>query len=305
LDGVRFLVKVEAQYVEDIGRKVKLLIDEVQPLHIIITGSSSFGLEKKSEPLLGRKHTYQLFPIAQCELKKHENMLQTRQNLDDRLVYGCYPELLSLGSNDKKTEYLSELVNTLLLKDILAFEEIRNAQKLKELLKLIAHQVGAEVSEEELGRQLGIGKNTVARYLDLLSKVFIIFSRQGYSRNLRKEIVKSKKWYFYDNGIRNAIISNFNLVPVRTDIGMLWENYFIAERLKRNSYLQNYINSYFWRTYDQQEIDLIEVQNEKLTAFECKWQEQKIKIPGAFAKAYPDSSFQIIHKENYLTWIED
>ncbi len=303
LQGYQLLIIDEAQYIKDIGRKVKLMIDEIEPLHIILTGSSAFDLQQASEPLVGRTLTYNLYPIAQMELAKNENLIETRQLLDERLIFGGYPEVILLPSLAEKQQYLSELINTYLLKDILALENIKNSQKIKDLLVLLAYQLGAEVSVDELGRKLGLSKNTVGRYLDLLSKVFVIYKRGGYSRNLRKEIVKSNRWYFSDNGVRNALINNFNLLAARQDIGMLWENYIISERTKFNSYSARNMNSYFWRTYDQQEIDLIEEKNAGIQAFEFKWKEENIKVPAAFAKAYPDVAFKTITSNNYLDFI--
>jgi len=303
LQGYNLLVIDEAQYIKDIGRKVKLMIDEISPLHIIITGSSAFDLQQASEPLVGRTITYEMYPMAQMEIAKTENLLQTKQHLDERLIYGSYPEVLLLKTLSEKQQYLTELINTYLLKDILAFENIKSPQKIKDLLVLIAYQIGNEVSVEELGKNLGISKNTVDRYLDLLTKVFVIYKRSGYSKNLRKEIVKSNRWYFFDNGVRNALINNFNLLAARQDIGMLWENYICAERIKRNAYSFNTVNSYFWRTYDQQEIDLVEEKNDSIGAYEFKWKEEKVKIPAAFAKAYPEAPFETIHQKNYLGFI--
>jgi len=303
LQGNTLLIIDEAQYIDDIGRKIKLMIDEIKPLHIIITGSSAFDLQQAGEPLVGRTITYHMYPVAQMELQKQENILQTKQQLEERLVYGSYPEVITLETLKEKQEYLTELINTYLLKDILAFENIRNPQKIKDLLVLLAYQIGNEVSLEELGRNLSISKNTVERYLDLLSKVFVIYKRTGYSKNLRKEIAKSHRWYFFDNGIRNGLINNFNFLATRQDVGMLWENYAISERMKRNSYKGENANSFFWRTYDQQEIDLVEERNTTLAAFECKWKEQKVKPPAAFVKAYPGSSFNVLHKGNYLDFI--
>lgn len=300
LQGYNLLIIDEAQYINDIGRKVKLMIDEIKPLHIIITGSSAFDLQQASEPLTGRSITYTMFPLAQMELAKQENLLQTKELLDERLVFGSYPEVVILPTLTEKQQYLFELVNTYLLKDILVFENIRNPQKLKDLLVLLAYQIGSEVSLDELGRQLGLSKNTVERYLDLLYKVFVIYKRRGYSKNLRKEVTKSSRWYFYDNGIRNALISNFNLPASRQDMGMLWENYIATERIKFNAYSGFFVNSYFWRTYDQQEIDLIEEQNAALSAYEFKWKQDKVKIPVAFTKAYPDTPFSVISSKNYL-----
>ena len=269
LNGIRLLIIDEAHYVPDIMKKAKLMIDEIRPLHLILTSSSAFALIQSGDALVGRSLSYTLFPLAQMEFDQHQNALETKQNLADRLVYGSYPELEQLQTNREKEFYLKELVNTYMLKDILMFENIRNAQKLRDLLELLARQIGQEVSLDELGRQLSMSKNTVERYLELIEKVFLIYRRGGFSRNLRKEIAKSKRWYFFDNGIRNAILNDFRLLSQRDDQGMLWENYAIAERLKRNAYRQRLPQSYFWRTYDQQEIDLIEVYgNNQLSAFE-------------------------------------
>jgi predicted AAA+ superfamily ATPase len=304
LMGKKLLIIDEAQYIPDIGRKVKLMIDEIKPLHIIIIGSSSFDLQQTAgEPLVGRTITNIMYPVAQMELSATENALQTKQNLADRLIFGSYPEVLGISSISEKQQYLRELVNTYLLKDILAFEDIRNPQKMKDLLTLLAFQIGKDVSLEELGRDLGMSKNTVERYLDLLSKVFVIYKRGGYSKNLRKEIVKSNRWYFTDNGVRNALLNNFNLLPLRQDVGLLWENYILSERTKYNGYQSRIVNSYYWRTYDQQEIDLIEEQHNIINAFETKWKEKPVKIPAAFAKAYIGSGFQVIHQNNYLSYI--
>jgi predicted AAA+ superfamily ATPase len=305
LEGFKLLIIDEAQFIPDIARKAKLMIDTIKPLHIILTGSSAFDIVQMGNPLVGRTITYHLYPLAQGEWQQMENLLQTRQNLEDRLVFGSYPELSNMKTSDQKANYLRELVNTYLLKDILMFEQINNSQKLKDLLVLIAHQVGNEVSMHELGKQLGMSKNTVERYLDLLSKVFVIYSRSGYSNNLRKEVAKSKKWYFIDNGIRNALLGDFRSLVLRNDVGALWEQYILAERIKTNGYRQFEVESYFWRTYDQQEIDLIEVQDKRMTAFECKWKEEKTRIPTAFSKAYPDIPFHVINQNNYLNWITD
>lgn len=303
LEGYSLLIIDEAQYIRDIGRKVKLMIDTISPLHILITGSSAFDLQQASEPLVGRTFTYIMFPIAQLELSPSENLLQTKERLEERIIYGSYPELFNLSTLREKQQYLTELINTYLLKDILAFENIRNPQKIKDLLVLLAYQIGSEVSVNELGQKLNISKNTVDRYLDLLSKIFVIYKRGGYSNNLRKEVVKSNRWYFYDNGIRNALINNFSLPAIRQDIGMLWENYICSERIKFNAYRFHYVNSFFWRTYDQQEIDLIEEQDRQLSAFEFKWKEKKVKKPVAFDKAYPEVPFTLINSASYIHFI--
>jgi predicted AAA+ superfamily ATPase len=304
LQGNDVLMINEAQYLKDIGHKAKLMIDNIKPLHIVLTGSSAFHLQQQGAPLAGRTLTYQLYPMAQMELSNHENPLITRQKLEEKLIYGLYPEVLNIPNLEAKKSYLNELVNTYLLKDILSFEDIRHPQKIHDLLKLLAFQVGSEVKIEALGNTLGISKNTVERYLDLLNKVFIIYRRAGFSRNLHKEISKSQKIFFYDNGIRNAVIQQFQPLALRQDVGALWENYLLAERLKMHDYNGTIVNSYFWRTYDQQEIDLIEETDGKLFAFELKWKIKKIlKAPIAFSKAYPEAGFELVSENNYLNWI--
>lgn len=304
LGNSKLLVIDEAQVIPEIGKILKLLIDSFKDLTIIASGSSAFDLSNQTgEPLTGRSITYYLYPVAQLELAKNENGLQTVQNLEERLIFGSYPEIFQLETLAEKAQYLTELVKSYLLKDILIYENIQNSNKLFDLLKLIALQIGSEVSIDELSRSLGISKNTVDRYLDLLSKVFIIYKVGGYSNNLRKEVTKSSKWYFYDNGIRNAIINDFRLLSLRNDQGILWENYGFSERIKKTNYEQQGAQYYFWRTYDQQEIDLIETKNGELVAVDFKWGNQKKKIPGFFAKNYPNASFSIINKENYLDFI--
>jgi len=298
----KILMIDEAQVIPDIGNILKLMIDNIEPLTIIVTGSSSFDLQNSSgQPLVGRNLDYQMFPIAQCELSESENLLDTRNNLDERLIYGSYPELWHLKTLEEKQNYLKQLVENYLLKDILMYENVLGSDILYKLLQLLAFQCGNLVSVNELGNTLQISKNTVDRYLDLLSKVYIIFPISGYSKNLRKEITKSKKWYFYDNGIRNALINNFNILSQRNDVGQLWEQYFISERIKYNSSQLYYPQYYFWRTYDGQEIDLLEIDNyQNIKARETKWKSDKAKIPAAFAKAYPDAEFTLINQNNYL-----
>lgn len=305
LAGIELLVIDEAQNVPEIGMILKLIVDTIDGIKIIATGSSMFDLSNKlGEPLVGRKNTLYLFPLAQIEFSQNENYKQTLENLEERLLFGGYPELIQYDNWEDKKEYLFEIINSYLLKDILVFEGIKHADKIYDLLRLIAYQVGKEVSIQELANQLQLSKNTVANYLDLLSKVFILFKIEGFSRNLRKEIVKSNRWYFYDNGIRNAIINNFNTLDSRNDIGDLWENYLAYERMKKQHYLKIKTNNYFWRTYDQQELDWLEEIGDKLEGFEFKWNEnKKVKIPTAFAKAYPEAIFSVINKGNYLDFI--
>ena len=304
LGNAKLLIIDEAQVIPEIGKILKLLIDSFKDITIIASGSSAFDLSNRTgEPLTGRSLTYYLYPIAQIELNRIENSLQTAQNLEERLIFGSYPELFHLNAIAEKAQYLTELVKSYLLKDILMYENIQNSAKLFDLLKLIAFQIGSEVSVDELSRSLGIGKNTVNRYLDLLSKVFILYQVGGYSNNLRKEVTKSSKWYFYDNGIRNAVINDFRLLALRNDHGILWENYCFSERIKKTSYQQQNTRHYFWRTYDQQEIDLIEAKDKQITAVDFKWGNQNKKIPGFFAKNYSGASFTVINKENYLEFI--
>jgi predicted AAA+ superfamily ATPase len=267
------------------------------------TGSSSLDLINKSgEPLTGRQLQFNLYPIAQMELK--EDLFAARQQLDERLIFGGYPEIFNIITNTGKGAYLQQLVQSYLLKDILAYSGIKHADKIASLLRLIAFQVGSEVSYQELSNQLGISKITVENYLDLLSKVFIIYKLPSYSSNQRSEVAKSSKWYFFDNGIRNAIINDFRIPSMRNDMGALWENYIISERIKKTTYNHELTRFYFWRNYNQQEIDLIELNNGKISAFEIKMSmAKKIKKPASFNTLYPDADFHFISKENYLEFI--
>lgn len=307
LGNIKLLIIDEAQKIPDIGNKLKLIVDHIEEIKILITGSSAFDIENfTGEPLTGRKTTYQLFAFSEQELNQIENRFEKAINLKNRLIFGNYPELLQKNSNAEKTEYLKEIINSYLLKDILIFENIRNSEKIISLLRLIAFQIGGEVSIQELGNQLNMSKNTVEKYLDLLSKVFVIHKLTGFSRNLRKEVTKHNKWYFYDNGLRNLIIANLNPIELRNDVGLLWENYIIGERLKFQFNSKMIVNNYFWRTYDQQEIDWIEEREGKLFAYEFKWNpNKKCKIPGAWKKQYPNAEFKIINQDNYLDWITD
>jgi predicted AAA+ superfamily ATPase len=305
LGNIKLLVIDEAQNIPEIGLILKLIVDSIDGIKVIATGSSVFDLSNKlGEPLVGRKNTIYLFPLAQMEFAKYENFKETTQKLEERLLFGSYPELEQYPDWNDKINYLKEIVNSYLLKDILVYEGIKQSNKILDLLKLIAFQVGQEVSLQELARQLGISKNTVESYLDLLSKVFVIYKVPGFSRNLRKEITKSNRWYFYDNGIRNAIIANFSRLESRTDVGSLWENYVASERVKYQNYTQKTVSNYFWRTYDQQELDWLEEENGILRGYEFKWNEnRKAKIPTAFAKGYLEATFEVINRQNYLDFI--
>lgn len=300
----KYLVIDEAQKIENIGQILKLMIDEIEGLHIIITGSSALDISSSTgEPLTGRKYTFQLHPIAQCELAAYENAIETESLLENRLIYGSYPEVLTINDNQQKTEYLNELINSYLLKDILVLDNIKNSSKLVNILRLLAFQIGREVSVNELAKNVGLNKLTIERYLDLLTKVFVIYRIEGYSRNLRKEISKSPRYYFWDNGIRNTLVANFNTLALRNDVGELWENYVIAERIKLQHYEGWLSNNYFWRTYDQQEIDWIEERDGGLFAFEMKYQKKTVKAPGAWTANYPGATFNVISRENYLPFI--
>jgi predicted AAA+ superfamily ATPase len=300
-----YLIIDEAQHIPDIGMKLKLMVDEIPKLSIIVTGSSMFELNNKlGEPLVGRSHITYMYPLAQIEFSALENPIERTSKLEQRLIFGSYPELLKFPGNDEKIDYLEGLISSYLLRDILVYEGIKKADKIIDLLRLIAFQIGKEVSIDELANNLkGISRNTVESYLDLLTKVFIIYPMRGFSRNLRKEISKSNRWYFYDNGIRNALLRNYNSLNMRADSGQLWENYLMSERMKVNSYLKRRVNCYYWRTYDQQEIDLIEEHSDGLNAFEFKWNKKNAKIPGAWQKNYPESSFELIQQDNYLDFV--
>ncbi len=237
------------------------------------------------------------------ELALNENLVDTMRHLEERLIFGSYPEIFSFVNNAQKQRYLSEITTSYLLKDILLFEQVKNSSKMLQLLQLVSYQVGQEVSNEELGKQLGLKRDTVARYLDLFTKIFVIYRVGAYSSNLRKEIVKNSKWYFVDNGIRNAIINNFNPLAGRNDVGVLWENYLMSERIKRNAYKQIRVSTHFWRTYDRQEIDLVEEGAGMLAAFEFKWRNEKAKAPIFFTKNYPTASFEAVTQKNYLDFI--
>ncbi len=305
LGDVKLLIIDEAQKIPDIGAKLKLMVDHIAGIRILITSSSAFDIENSTgEPLTGRKKTFRLFALSEQELNQIENIIEKRSNLKNRLVFGNYPELIHLNGNKEKADYLSEIINSYLLKDILAFETIRNSDKIISLLRLIAFQVGGEVSLQELGGQLSMSKNTVEKYLDLLTKVFVIHRVGGFSRNLRKEVTKNSKWYFHDNGIRNLLIANVNPLETRDDVGLLWENYIIGERLKVQSYDKMIVNNYFWRTYDQQEIDWVEDRGGKLYGYEFMWNPKRsTRVPVAWEKNYPDSEFHVINSDNYLDWV--
>lgn len=306
LDGIDLLAIDEAQNIPDIGQKLKLIVDEIPDIRVLASGSSSFDLlNKTGEPLVGRSTQFLLTAFSQCEISQVENALETRQNLESRLIYGSYPDVVAMESYERKIDYLRDIVNAYLLKDILSIDGLKNSAKMKDLLRLVAFQMGSEVSYDELGKQLGMSKNTVEKYLDLLSKVFVIYRLGAFAGNLRKEVTKAGKWGFYDNGVRNAIIGNFSPLAIRQDVGALWENYFISERMKQNQNSGLGKEFYFWRTYSGQEIDLIEESSNTLSAFEVKWGDKQPAVPSAFKRAYPDASFQVVGRNNYLELLFD
>lgn len=305
LGGIKLLVIDEVQSIPDIGMKLKLMLDSINGLKVLVTGSSVLDLNSGlGEPLVGRKMTIHIFPLSQVEFSKQEMYVDTVNNLDNRLIFGSYPELEQLSTNSEKIDYLMEQINSYLLKDILEFEGIRKRDVIVSLLRMIAFRVGSEISIEGISNELQLGKGTIDKYLDLLSKVFIIHKVTGFSRNLDNEITKKNKWYFYDNGIRNALINNFNSLSLRDDKGKLWENYLISERLKKQEYQRLHHSNFFWRTHTKQEIDWVEEKDGNLSGYEFKWTSKKqLKPPALWSKAYPEAEFHVIHPKEYLDFI--
>lgn len=303
LKGYELYAIDEAQRVSGIGTGLKIIVDQIPGIKVIATGSSSFELSGQiGEPLVGRKRTLTLYPVSQSELKGVYNQFEIEERLSDFLIYGSYPAILTADYN-KKVELLEELINSLLLKDILELEKVKSSKVLMDLLRLIAFQIGGEVSLTELGNQLGLDYKTVARYLDLFEKSFILYNLRGYSTNLRKEVTKKSKYYFYDNGIRNAIIYNFNPLNLRDDVGKLWENFMVAERLKTQEYRGMYSNNFFWRTWDKQEVDWLEEKDGGLFGYEFKFTNQNSKGKLSFTKLYPKAEFQVVTTKNYLDFV--
>ncbi len=289
----------EAQRIPEIGLTLKLFTDQLKDIQVIASGSSAFELaDKTNEPLTGRKFEFQLFPLSFAEMVKHHGLINEKRLLEHRLIFGYYPEIVtSIGMERKLLKLLTE---SYLYKDLLMLEQIKKPALLDKLLKALALQLGNEVSNNELAQLTGADSGTIEKYLDLLEKVFVIFRLPAFSGNVRNEIKKGKKIYFFDNGIRNAVIGNFNQLHSRTDVGALWENYLISERKKYLYYNEIDRLNYFWRTTQQQEIDYIEDTGEKLLAFEIKWNPKaKAKFPATFLKAYPNNEVQIITPHNY------
>lgn len=301
----KLIVIDEAQQIKDIGATLKLFADALPEVQVVATGSSAFELRNKlNEPLTGRKLELHLFPFSSKELELHFGKLNERRSLEHRLIYGMYPEVITTPSGEEQV--LRELTNSYLYKDLLMVDGIKKASMVDKLLQALALQIGNEVSYHELGQLLGgVDPSTVERYIDLLEKTYVIFRLHGFNRNLRNEIKKGKKIYFWDNGIRNSLIKNFNPLALRNDKGALWENFIVSERIKRNVYSGYWCNYYFWRTHDGAEIDFIEERGGILNAFEMKWDSSKktIKIPRSFAEAYPEHTFEVIDRNSYEKFV--
>lgn len=296
----------EAQQIENIGVALKLIVDHIPGVRVVVTGSSSFDLSNKiGEPLVGRQNIITLYPISIKELSVQYGGAYPVEHHEHLLLYGMYPAVLTADSYDKKRDILAMLRDGYLYRDILALERVRNSKKILDLLRLLAYQIGKEVSLQEIARQLAMSRATVERYLDLLEKAFVIINVRGFSKNLRSEVTKTSRYYFLDIGIRNAVIDNFSPLSHRSgdEIGMLWENYIVVERLKKRSYEKIYANQYFWRTWEQQEIDLVEERDGKLYGYEIKYTKERTVAPALWISAYPDASYEVIARDNYLPFV--
>lgn len=294
----------EAQRVKNIGITLKLLIDNFPQKQIIVTGSSALELSDFiSEPLTGRKYEYNMYPFSSEELIDNHGDIEERRLLERRIIYGTYPDVVNYPGEEK--EILTNLTSSYLYKDIFAFQDVRKPEIIEQILQALALQIGSEVSFNELGKLLGLNSQTIQRYIDLLEKSFVIFHLRSFSRNIRNELKKSRKIYFYDNGIRNAILGDFKQLNLRSDTGALWENYLVSERMKHNSYSLFYGKSYFWRTQQQQEIDYLEDIDGILNTYEFKWSNTKHpKITDTFAKNYPNHTYKVVNPDNYQLFIK-
>lgn len=302
--GIDLLVIDEAQHIADIGQILKLIVDTQKNLSVIASGSSSFDLQNTAgEPLVGRSYEFRLYPLSVSEILTQTTRVEMMQQLEWQLLYGSYPELLSIPEPERKQRYLTEIANAYLLKDILSLDGIKSSGKMMQLLQLLAYQLGSEVHYEEIATKLALSRNTVEKYIDLLSKAFVIYRLPAFSRNPRREVSKPGKIYFCDNGIRNAVIGDFRPMAIRQDVGSLWENYIIGERIKRQQNKGILSKHYFWRTYAGQEIDLIEETNGMIQAFEFKWGERMPKVPSAFEELYPDTSYRVINRTNMFGFV--
>ena len=299
----RVIIIDEAQRIENIGITIKMIIDEINDVQVIATGSSAFELNSKiNEPLTGRKWEYFLYPLSFSEMVNHTSYWEESQKIDQRIIYGYYPDVVK--SKGEQIEVLKLISDSYLYKDILILDNIKKSNKIEKLLQALALQLGHQVSYNEIAQLVELDKTTVEKYIHLLEQAYVIFRLPALSRNIRNELKRTRKIYFYDNGLRNAIINNFNPLQLRQDVGSLWENFLISERIKFNHYNGNYCNYFFWRTHAQQEIDFIEERSGKLFAYEFKWNtRKKIKFPKAFEQAYQNSEFNVINKDNYSEFI--
>ncbi|MDD2757680.1 MAG: ATP-binding protein [Candidatus Pacebacteria bacterium] len=303
LGDTKLVVLDEAQSIENIGLIIKVLIDTYPDMQIIATGSSSFDLANKvSEPLTGRALEFKLYPLSVQELKEEKDLFDVESKIEKLLIFGSYPEVFLLN-REEAIQKIDQISSNYLFKDILSYEGLKKSSILVKLLKTLALQIGNEVNYNELSKILGIDNKTVEKYIDLLEKCFIVFKLSAFSRNLRKEISKSVKIYFYDLGIRNSLIQNYNPLDIRNDVGALWENFCIVEKIKKNHYSNTFANYYFWRTYTQKEIDFIEEKEGKLFAFEIKWKQNYKSAPREFLEEYKNSSFEIINNTNYYKFL--
>lgn len=303
IENHKVVIIDEAQRVENIGLTLKIIADLKLNIQVLVTGSSSLELSSKiNEPVTGRMFEYRLFPLSLSEMANHTSQREENRMLEQRMIFGLYPEIVCNPSDNKRL--LTSLANNYLYKDLLSYHGIKKPEILHKLVRALALQIGSEVSYNELSNLIGIDKGTVESYINLLEKCFVVFRIPSYSKNLRNEIKKGKKIYFYDNGIRNALISNFAPLEMRDDAGALWENFMISERIKRNAYLNDYSQLYFWRTKQQQEIDLIEEKDGRLSAFEFKWNAKKSsKLPSSFENNYSNIEYKIINRENFWEFV--
>lgn len=304
LHGYEALFVDEAQRIPEIGLILKIIRDEFPEIKVIATGSSSLDLSSRvSEPLTGRVYTYKLYPISQLELSESLTWSELNENIEERLIFGSYPEIFSLNGAEEKKSYLNNIVDNYLYKDLLEYDGINNSNKIRDLIMLLAFQLGSQVSILELSEKLQLSRSTVDKYIDLLEKSYIVFRLGGFSRNLRKEVTKMDKIYFYDVGVRNTIIGNLNYLSDRNDSGALWENYMILERMKMLTYIRRYFSHYFWRLTSGSEIDLIEEEDGKLTGYEFKYGTKVSKMPAPWGKAYPEAKFEGINRDNFWNFV--
>jgi len=292
----------EAQRISGIGLTLKIITDQFKDVQLFVSGSSAFDLSSElNEPLTGRKWEYELYPISWEEFENNHGYLVSEQQIENRILYGFYPDVLNNPGEEK--DILKQLVNSYLYRDILAYSNIRKPEVLEKLVQALALQIGSEVNYNELAQIVGVDKNTISNYIDILQKGYVIFKLNSFSRNLRNEIKKNKKIYFYDNGVRNMVLGNFNSLELRQDTGALWENFLISERLKQNSYKNRYTKMYFWRTKQQQEVDLVEENNGIITGFEFKWNaKKKLRLPRTFVNEY-NATEKIIDRNNFREFV--